>query len=70
MASVLPRSSIEGIFLGTATSGAVASGFLGAIHLIFFVSALLCLAAIFPSVLRGPPPAQPTAPPSEPDEPG
>ena len=69
MASVLPRGALEGIFLGTSTSGSVASGFLGSIHLIFLISALLCLAAIIPSVLRGPPPVPPTPPPSEPEEP-
>ncbi len=55
MASVLPESSIAAIFLGTATSGSAAAGFLDSIHLIFLISALLCLAALVPSVLRGNP---------------
>lgn len=53
MASVLPPGSLEAIFLGTATSGTVTQGFLTAIHEIFLVSAVLCLAAILPSILRG-----------------
>jgi EmrB/QacA subfamily drug resistance transporter len=55
MSSVLPRSAIQAIFLGTAHPGTVfpaAAGFLNAIHLIFIVSAVLCLAAVVPWVRR------------------
>ena len=53
MASVMPQSMMVAILLGTAASGTAAAGFLNAIHLIFLVSALLCLVAIGPSLLRG-----------------
>ncbi len=62
MASTLPRSLIDGIFLGTATSGAAGRGFLDSIHLIFLVSAALCLAALVPSILRGTAPPSSTSP--------
>jgi EmrB/QacA subfamily drug resistance transporter len=57
MSSVLSLTAIQQIFLGTAspihpfTEGA---GFLTSIHLIFWISAALCVAALIPSVLRGP----------------
>jgi len=57
MSSVLPLTAIQQIFLGTAspshpfTEGA---GFLTSIHLIFGISAALCVAALIPSVFRGP----------------
>ena len=56
MTSVLPRSALSAIFLGTVRAGTpfpAASGFLDAIHLIFFLSAALCVAALVPSFLRG-----------------
>ena len=62
MSSVLPRSAIQAIFLGTARAGTPfpsAAGFLDAIHLIFLVSGVLCLVALVPSVLRGKTPAPP-----------
>lgn len=68
MSSVLPRSAIAQIFLGTAgtaVGSGVASGFLNAIHLIFFISGALVLLALVPSILRRPTP--PSAPPAEPE---
>ncbi|HYA70963.1 MAG TPA: MFS transporter [Thermoplasmata archaeon] len=56
MSSVLSLSAIQAIFLGNAspsnpfTEGA---GFLTSIHLIFLISALLCVAGLVPSILRG-----------------
>ncbi len=70
LASTLPRSLIEGIFLGTATSGTAGHGFLDSIHLVFLVSAVLCVAALVPSILRGPPPVPAGAPPGPPARPG
>jgi len=64
MSSVLPRSAIQAIFLGTAHPGIPfpsAGGFLDSIHLIFIVSALLLLAALIPWVRR--PKVSPTVPP-------
>jgi EmrB/QacA subfamily drug resistance transporter len=55
MSSVLPRSAIQAIFLGTAHRGMVfsaAAGFLDSIHLIFIISAVLCLAALLPWIRR------------------
>jgi EmrB/QacA subfamily drug resistance transporter len=60
MTSVLPRSAISAIFLGTVPPGTVfpaAGDFLNAIHLIFLISAALCLAALVPWIRRGKPPA-------------
>ena len=57
MSSVLSLAAIQEIFLGTAspthpfTEGA---GFLTSIHFIFVISAVLCLVALVPSLLRGP----------------
>jgi EmrB/QacA subfamily drug resistance transporter len=65
MASVLTRPEIQAIFLGAANSGApftAGAGFLSAIHLIFYMSAGLLLAALIPSVLRGATPATPPPP--------
>ena len=55
MTSVLSRSAITQIFLGSATGGAsftAGGGFLDAIHLIFLISAALCLVGLVPSALR------------------
>ena len=55
LSSVLSRTAITEIFLGATASGApftAAAGFLDAIHLIFLISAALCLAALVPSALR------------------
>ena len=55
MSSVLSRTAITQIFLGTTSSGAPfasGGGFLDAIHLIFLISAALCLVALIPSALR------------------
>ncbi|MCI4349130.1 MAG: hypothetical protein L3J93_02785, partial [Thermoplasmata archaeon] len=55
----LPRSAIQAIFVGArpaSTSATLALGFLSSIHEIFFVSALLILAALVPTVWRGLPP--------------
>jgi len=55
MSSVLPRSAIQAIFLGTAHPGTPfpsAGGFLDSIHLIFIVSAVLLLVALIPWVRR------------------
>jgi EmrB/QacA subfamily drug resistance transporter len=67
MASVLSRTAIQQIFLGTAGSGlpfSAGAGFLNAIHLIFLISAALCLLALLPSMRRDrprPAPVEPTA---------
>jgi EmrB/QacA subfamily drug resistance transporter len=53
MSSVMPKGALEAIFLGSASGITVAGGFLNAIHLIFIVSAVLCMVAIAPSILRG-----------------
>ena len=53
MTSVLPRSAIQAIFLGTVRPGTTfpaAAGFLNSIHWIFIVSALLLFAALVPWV--------------------
>ncbi len=74
MASVLPRSAISAILLGTIHPGEVfpsAGGFLTSIHLIFLVSAVLCFAALLPWLLRersGAPTSPPSPRPAE--EPG
>ncbi|MGI0130010.1 MAG: MFS transporter [Thermoplasmata archaeon] len=66
MSSVVPRSALEVILTGgtvTGGGGGVAAGFLGSIHLIFFVSAALILLSLVPIVLRGrasPPPEEAT----------
>ena len=55
MTSVLSRTSIQEIFLGTIPPGGTfpaAAGFLDSIHLIFLISAALCLLAIVPSLRR------------------
>jgi EmrB/QacA subfamily drug resistance transporter len=55
MASVLPRSAIDAIFLGTVRPGEAfpqAAGFLEAIHLIFLVSAVLLFVALIPWIRR------------------
>ncbi|MGP8078031.1 MAG: MFS transporter [Thermoplasmata archaeon] len=68
MSSVLSRPEIQAIFLGTARSGGAAvagAAFLGAIHLIFAVSAALLLLAIVPSVVRGRTPPPPATPPED-----
>ena len=64
MSSVLSRSSIQAIFLGSANAAtpfSAAAGFLNAIHLIFLISALLLFAALVPWVRR-PKPAPPPPP--------
>ena len=56
MSSVLSLSAIQAIFLGNASAAnpfTEGAGFLTSIHLIFLISALLCVAALVPSVLRG-----------------
>ncbi|HTT45362.1 MAG TPA: MFS transporter [Thermoplasmata archaeon] len=56
MSSVLSLSAIQAIFLGNANSSlpfTEGTGFLTSIHLIFAISAALCLVALVPSVLRG-----------------
>ncbi len=56
MASVLPRSAISSILLGTVHPGEMfpaAAGFLDSIHLIFLVSAVLIFAALVPWLRRG-----------------
>jgi EmrB/QacA subfamily drug resistance transporter len=65
MASVLSRSEIQAIFLGSASSTVpftAGAGFLDAIHLIFLVSAGLIFAALVASLLRGATPPSPPAP--------
>ncbi len=55
MSSVLSRTAITEVFLGSVPSGVpftAGAGFLDAIHLIFLLSAALCLAALVPSALR------------------
>ena len=55
MSSVLSRTAIEQIFIGSVAPGttfAAAGGFLDAIHLIFLISAALCLVAVVPSLRR------------------
>lgn len=55
LSSVVPRSAIQAIFLGTAQPGmpfAAAGEFLTAIHLIFIVSAALLFVALVPWVRR------------------
>ncbi|HXY47684.1 MAG TPA: MFS transporter [Thermoplasmata archaeon] len=55
MASVLPRSAISAIFLGTVHPGqsfGAAAGFLNSIHLIFLVSAGLLVVALIPWLWR------------------
>ena len=55
LASVLSRTAITEIFLGSVSAGShftAGAGFLDAIHLIFLVSAALCLVALVPSALR------------------
>ena len=55
MTSVLSRSAITQIFLGTVNPAqpfTAAAGFLTAIHLIFLISGLLCLVALVPSLYR------------------
>jgi EmrB/QacA subfamily drug resistance transporter len=67
MSRVLPRASIEAIFLGASAQGlapGIAAGFLESIHVIFLISAGLVLAAMIPSVLREA--GAPTAPPASP----
>ena len=65
MSSVLSRTAITAIFLGSTSSGVpftAGGGFLDAIHLIFLISAALCLVALVPSALREErPPALPAA---------
>ena len=56
MSSVLSLPAIQEIFLGAASSShpfTEGAGFLTSIHLIFIISAVLCIAALIPSVLRG-----------------
>jgi EmrB/QacA subfamily drug resistance transporter len=63
MSSVLSRSAIQSIFLGSANPAVpfpAAAGFLSAIHLIFLISAGLLFAALVPW-LRRPKPAPPPA---------
>jgi EmrB/QacA subfamily drug resistance transporter len=69
MASVLPRSAISAILLGTFHAGQTfpeAAGFLNSIHLIFLVSASLIIIALIPWLLPSYPKNNPSAnPPSE-----
>ncbi len=69
MSSVLSRTSIQEIFLGSvspSTPFLAAAGFLDSIHLIFLISATLCLVALVPSLYRHPAPPSATAePPTE-----
>ncbi len=71
MSTVLPRSAIQAIFLGTANPSqpfAAAAGFLDSIHLIFLISAVLLLVTL---VLWVRPPKRAPAPaPSPPPEAG
>jgi hypothetical protein len=56
MSSVLSLSAIQAIFLGNASASnpfTEGAGFLTSIHLIFLISAVLCIAALVPSFLRG-----------------
>lgn len=53
LAAALPGGLVSGILLGTEATGTAAAGFLNAIHLVFLISAVLCLVAIGPSLLRG-----------------
>ncbi len=65
MTSVLSRTQIQDVFLGTAASAGAFSagqGFLETIHLIFLVSTCLILSALVPSVLRGRAPVPPAGP--------
>jgi len=55
MSSVLSLGAIQAIFLGNASAAnpfTEGAGFLTSIHLIFLISALLCIAALVPSFLR------------------
>ncbi len=66
MSSVLPRSAIQAIFLGTANRSLPfpsAGGFLDSIHLIFVISAGLLIVALIPWIARPKPVGAPTAPP-------
>ncbi len=66
MTSVLSRSAIQAIFLGTANAATpfpAAAAFLDSIHLIFLVSAALLLVALVPWVRRPKAAPLPVAPP-------
>ncbi len=70
MSSVLSRTAIEQIFIGAvspSTPFAAAGGFLDAIHLIFLISAALCLLAVVPSLRREARPYPAAASPEEAD---
>ena len=56
MSLAVPMTSLEGIFLGTShsgISGPLIQSFIGSIHSLFFISAVILAIAIAPSVLRG-----------------
>jgi EmrB/QacA subfamily drug resistance transporter len=57
LSSVISRTAIQQVFLGTASPSmpfTAGAGFLTAIHLIFLISGTLCLLAIVPSIRRAP----------------
>ena len=64
MTSVLSRPQIQEIFLGVGNGGgpAVGPGFLQAIHLIFWISAGLVVAALVPAIARTGPRPEPEPP--------
>jgi EmrB/QacA subfamily drug resistance transporter len=71
MSSVLPRSAIQAIFLGTANPSIPfpsAAGFLDSIHLIFLISAVLLIIALIPWIRREKVPS--VEPPPRPPETG
>jgi EmrB/QacA subfamily drug resistance transporter len=56
MSLAVPMTSLAGIFLGTSRSGIsgpLIQSFIGSIHSLFFISAVILAIAIAPSVLRG-----------------
>ena len=71
MSQVLPHAAIISIFLGSSVQGVgpgVAAGFLESIHIVFFASAALILAAIVPSLLRETPKPVPVPRPADVDD--
>ncbi|MDA4135795.1 MAG: MFS transporter [Thaumarchaeota archaeon] len=64
MATVTPVASLLQIFVGStaSSSGGSIDSFITSVHLVYYVSTVFLLLAVFPSALRGKRPARPTGP--------
>lgn len=64
MATVTPVASLLQIFVGSTGSGSGGSidSFIASVHLVYYVSTVFLLVAVFPSLLRGRRPSRPAGP--------